>query len=319
MLRDLLTPSAAAQAALEHEREEAARGSAQGIMHPTRSQGRAVLAVNSALFGGFTAFSLQQSSGSGDPRVLYPLLALGTGIGIGAALLVTDEWNITTGDAWFLSAGGWWGATSAFLIAAGNEVQPIDDRYTWGVGGGLIGVSLATLALTRGAMDDGDAMLAHSGGALGLLFGGAVQLLYEGKTPAEDTPYRGMGYGTAAGLLAAGALATRVTTSPSRVLLIDVGVGGGALLGAAAASPLIFKNITSPGEGPSGDQHTRGWLSATIGGGVLGGALAWYLTRDSAPKIAWLPPGLPTAGVLGASASPGGSKPIFGIGWGGSM
>jgi hypothetical protein len=311
MLRDLLSPSAAAQAAIEQEREEAARGSAQGIMHPARSQGRAVLAVNSALFGAFTAFSLQRSSGSpDDPRVLYPLLTLGTGIGIGAALLVADEWNITTGDAWYLSAGGWWGATSAFLLAAGQDLQPFEDRYTWGVAGGLIGTGLATFALTRGPMDDGDAMLAHSGGLLGLLLGGAVQLLNDGKTPAEETPYRGMGYGTAAGLLAAGTLATRVTTSPSRVLLIDVGVGGGALLGAAAASPLIFKDATKV--------DTRGWLSATIGGSVLGGALAWYLTRDSTPKVA-MPPGLPTAGVIGASASPSGNKPIFGIGWAGSM
>ena len=311
MLRDLLSPGTAAQAAVEQEREEAARGSAQGIMHPTRSAGRAVLAVNAALFGGFTAFSLQRSSGSDDPRVLYPLLALGTGMGIGAALLVTDEWNITTGDAWFLSAGAQWGATSAFLIAAGNQLQPFDDRYAWGVGGGLIGVTLATFALTRSTMDDGDAMLAHSGGALGLLVGGATQLLYKGKTPAELTPYRGMGYGTAAGLLAAGALATRVTTSPSRVLLVDVGVGGGALLGAAAASPLIFKNVNEAG--------TRGWLTATLGGAVLGGALAWYFTRDSAPRVAWLPPGLPSAGVLGTSVSPAGNKPIYGIAWGGSM
>src|SRR3984957_2189838 len=309
MLRDLLSPTTAAQAAVEQEREQAARGSSQGIMHPPRSQGRAVLAVNSALFGGFAAFSLQRSSGSDDPRVLYPLLALGTGMGIGAALLVTDEWNITTGDAWFLSAGAQWGATSAFLIAAGNQLQPFDDRYAWGVGGGLIGVTLATFALTRSTMDDGDAMLAHSGGALGLLVGGATQLLYKGKTPAELTPYRGMGYGTAAGLLAAGALATRVTTSPSRVLLVDVGVGGGALLGAAAASPLIFQNVTK--------EDTRGWLSATIGGSVLGGALAWYLTRDSAPRLGWLPPGLPTAGILGASVTPSGSKPIYGVAWGG--
>ncbi len=75
----------------------------------------------------------------------------------------------------------------------------------------------------------------------------------------------------------AGALATRVTTSPSRVLLVDLGVGGGALLGAAAASPLIFQNITK--------EDTRGWLSATIGGSLAGGALAWYLTRDSTPKL----------------------------------
>jgi hypothetical protein len=311
MLRDLLSPTAATQAAAEQEREEAARGSAQGIMHPPRSQGRAVLAVNSALFGGFAAFSLQRASGSVDPRVTYPLLALGTGMGIGAALLVSDEWNITTGDAWFLSAGAWWGATSAFLLAAGEDLQPIDDRYTWGVAGGLIGASLATFALTRGPMDDGDAMLAHSGAAFGLVFGGAIQLLYLGQTPAEGTPYVGMGYGTASGLLLAGALATRVTTSPSRVLLVDVGVGGGALLGAAAASPLIFKNPTK--------EDKRGWLSATIGGSVLGGVLAYYLTRDSTPKVSWLPPGYPTAGIIGESLSPRGNQPVFGIGWGGSL
>ena len=110
MLRDLLSQTAAAQATVEQEREQAAKGTSQGIMSPLRSQGRAVLAVNAGLFGAFTAFSLQRSSSGGsnadDPRVLYPLLALGTGMGIGAALLVADEWDVTTGDAWFLSAGG---------------------------------------------------------------------------------------------------------------------------------------------------------------------------------------------------------------------
>jgi hypothetical protein len=310
MLRDLLSPTAAAQAALEHDRAEAERGSSQGIMAAPRSQGRAVLAVNSALFGGFTAFSLQRSSGSDDPRVLYPLLALGTGLGIGGSLLIADEWDVTTGDAWFLSAGGWWGAASAFLIASGQNLQPFEDRYAWSVGGGLIGVSLAAAALTKEPMDDGDAMLAHSGGALGLLLGGATQLLYKGATTATVTPYNGMGYGTALGLVAAGALATQVTVSPSRVLLVDVGVGGGALLGAAAASPLIFKNAT--------EDHTRGWLSATIAGSVIGGGLTWWLTRDTSPsKPASLLPGSPVAGVLGMSESPGGAKPIYGIGWGG--
>jgi hypothetical protein len=311
MLRDLLSPNAAAQAASEQAREEAARGSATGIMHPPRSEGRAVLAVNAALFGGFTAFSLQRASGSDDPRVLYPLLALGTGIGIGGALLVADEWNISPGDAWFMSAGGWWGAASGFLFAAGAQVQPFDDRYTWGVGGGLIGISLATIALTQSSMDEGDAMLAHSGGALGLLLGGATELLVNGKTPAEMTPYRGIGLGTAIGVVGAGVLATQVTVSPSRVLLIDVGLGGGALIGAAAASPLIFQNLK-----PSA---TSGWLTATIGGSVAGGVLAWYLTRDvPAAKAAWLP-SLPIPGVLGTTATPTGPKPIYGLTWGGSL
>ncbi len=309
MLRDLLSPSTAEQVTLEQEREKAGRGTAQGIMAPLRSQGRAVLAVNAGLFGGFAAFSLQRASGSTDPRVLYPLLALGAGVGVGGALLVADEWDVTTGDAWFLSAGGWWGAASAFLIAAGNNVQPIDDRYAWGVGGGLIGATLATFALTRTTMDDGDAMLVNSGGAVGLLLGGAGELLYRGVTTAEGTPNTGMGYGTAIGLVAAGALATRVTVSPSRMLLIDVGVGGGALLGAAVGSPLIFQNATHA--------NTRGWLSTTIGGSILGGVAAWWLTRESGSSGKAFLPGGPTAGIIGESLTPRGSTPAYGVGWAG--
>ncbi len=311
MLRDMLSPQAAAQAAREQEHERAAQGSSQGIMSPLRSPGRAVLAVNAALFGAFTAFSVQRASGSDDPRVLYPLLALGTGMGIGGALLVADEWDVTAGDAWFLAAGGWWSAASAFLIAAGRDVQPLDDRYAWGVGGGLLGLSLATFALTRTTMDEGDAMIAHSGGALGMLLGGASELLYRGTT-TNVTPQTGMGYGTAIGTVAAGVLATQAAVSPSRVLLIDVGAGGGALLGAAAASPLIFENQTK--------SNTREWLSATIGGSVVGGVVTWWLTRNFTPASPRARiPGMPSVGIIGGSATRGGSAPVFGAGWGGQF
>ena len=66
---------------------------------------------------------------------------------------------MTTGDAWFLTSGAIWGAGAGFLIAAGQDVQPTNDRYSWGVGGGIIGLSLATFALTQSNMDDGDAVL----------------------------------------------------------------------------------------------------------------------------------------------------------------
>jgi hypothetical protein len=313
MLRDLLSPTSAARAAIEREREQTSRGTGQGIMSPLRSQGRAVLAVNAGLFGGFAAFSVQRASGSDDPRVLYPLLALGTGIGVGAALLAADEWDVTSGDAWFLSAGTWWGAAAGFLIVAGHNLQPSEDRYSWGVGGGLIGAGLATFAVTRTRMDDGDAMLAHSGGALGLLLGGATELLYRGAVPSAVTPYLGTGYGAAIGLLAAGTLATRVTVSPSRVLLIDLGAGGGALIGAALASPLIFQNVTQA--------NTRGWLGATVGGAIAGGLVAWWVTRDAPPKAAaWtghLPSGLPGGGIIGSSLTPRGETPIYGLDWSG--
>jgi hypothetical protein len=131
--------------------------------------------------------------------------------------------------------------------------------------------------------------------------------LYRGETTAQITPYTGMGYGTAIGLVAAGALATRVTISPSRVLLIDLGTGAGALLGAAAGSPLIFQNAT--------ESNTRGWLTTTISGSLLGGIAAWLLTRDSgSSQAATKLPALPVAGVIGASPTARGSVPVFGLG-----
>jgi hypothetical protein len=308
MLRDLLTPQTAAEATLEREREEAVRGSTQGVTAPARSQGRAVLAVSGGLFGAFTAYSLAQSGGSTDPRVLYPLLAVGTGIGLGAALLAADEWDVTTGDAWYLTAGALWGTTAGFFIADGHNVQPTDDRYTWGMGGGLIGLGLATFALTRTTMDDGDATLAHSGGALGLAYGAAAEFIVNGST--SGTPYTGMGYGAAIGLFGAGLLATQVSLSPSRMLLIDVGAGGGALLGAAAASPLIVLENQTEG-------NVRGWVSATVAGSVVGGGLVWWLTRDRHPdaKASFLKYGTPSAGLIGASATPTGWQPAYGISW----
>jgi hypothetical protein len=312
MLRDLLTPTAAQAAAIEHDKDRLNEGAGLGVMSPLRSQGRAVLSVNSALFGAFLAYSIQRSSGSDDPRVLYPLLALGTGVGLGSALLVAEEWDVTTGDAWFLSAGGWWGAGAGILIANGRHVQPLSDRYAWGVGGGFAGLGLATLTLTRIRMDEGDAMLAHSGAALGLFLGGLGELAYRGTT-TDSTPFTGMGYGSAFGLVAAGAISTQVTTSPSRVLLIDLGAGLGALAGAALASPLIFGDVT---EGKS-----RGWLTATMGGSLAGGTLAWLLTKDawSIKRSSFLPLGTPTAGVIGSSATRNGAVPAYGIGWRGDF
>jgi hypothetical protein len=165
-------------------------------------------------------------------------------------------------------------------------------------------------------MTDGDATLAHSGGALGLLLGGAIDFLYRGSTAA--TPYTGMGYGSAIGLIGAGVLATQVDVSPSRVLLIDVGMGGGALLGAAAASPLIFQNQTQG--------NTRGWLSATIGGSVVGGILSWWLTREAPPRRhagessnPCLSAAIPAFGVVGMSQSKDGARPVYGLAWSGHL
>ncbi len=307
MLRDLLAPSAAQAAQLERERERLDDSARAGVMSPLRSQGRSVLAINSALFGGFLAFSVQSASDSSDPRVLYPLLALGTGVGIGSALLVAEEWDVTTGNAWFLSAGAWWGAGSGILIANGASVVPLTDRYTYGIAGGLLGLGLATTALVKNRMDEGDAMLAHSGGGLGLLWGGLSELLYRGVVTGV-TPQTGMGYGSAIGLVGAGLLATAVSTTPSRVLLIDLGVGLGGLAGAAAASPAIFENVT--------EGKARTFLGVTLAGSLAGGVLTGFLTRNMAQArpVAWRT-GVPSVGVIGASETAYGRVPAYGLSW----
>lgn len=319
MLRDLLSPQAAAQAeASEIAREGIDRTADLGIMSPLRSPGRAVLSVNAGLFGAYVAYSVQRASGSDDPRILYPLLALGTGVGIGGALLVADEWDVSTGNAWFLSAGAWWGAGAGVLIANGRHVQPLADRYAWGIGGGLAGLALSTFALTRDKMDEGDAVIAHSGGAIGLFLGSLGELAYRGTV--DGTPYTGGGYGAAIGLVGAGTLATFVQASPSRVLLVDLGVGLGALAGAAAGSPLVFDH---PSEG-----QNRGFIAASLAGAVVGGGVTWLITKNAAPPTAPATPSptktqawsvAPTGGVIGASATSNGAVPAYGIGAVGSF
>ena len=237
-----------------------------------RSQGRAVLALNSAVVGGYVGFSLQHASGSDDARLTYPLVALGTGIGIGASMLVADEWDITLGDAWFLSAGAWWPVASGVLLAKSYHVQN-EDRYVYGLVAATAGVSLSAAVLTLKPMSEGGAALAHSGGAAGTLIGGLSEMAYRGDT--KLTPIRGIGYGAGIGVLAAGALATQVRVTSTRMLLIDLAASLGALTGAAAASPLLLVRETENAS------RNRLWLASIAAGTVIGGGIGWLSTRSA--------------------------------------
>jgi hypothetical protein len=279
LLRDLIQgrsdepargePPAAASAAEEVEQRE------------PRSAGRAVLALNAAVFGGYVGYSIQSASGSTDDRLVYPLVALGTGVGLGAAMLVADEWDVPVGGAWFLSAGLWWPTTSGLLLAARYDV-PKEDRYVYGVVAGTAGVSLAVAAMSLTHISDGDAAIAHSGGVLGMGLGGLTQLFVDGRT--SKTPIGGMGYGAALGTLGAGVLATQIDAKASRVLLVDLGATLGALTGAAAGSSLL---LVDEQESKS---RTRAWLGSIFAGTVLGAGIGWWSTRKSdAPAHALLP------------------------------
>jgi hypothetical protein len=121
-----------------------------------------------------------------------------------------------------------------------------------------------------------------------------------------------MGFGAAAGVLAAGVLATQYELPPSRVLLIDLGASLGALTGAAAASPLLIVD-DQPSKG-----RDRAWLGSVALGTLIGGAAGWYFTRSTKTADS-APPARPSVGVVGMSSTPDGRlAPVFGAGVSGS-
>jgi hypothetical protein len=311
MMRDLITsgrgnPVSESVGEVPHADESA-------IVHSARSPGRAVLALNAAALGGYFGYTTQLASGSSDARLTYPLIALGTGVGLGASMIVADEWDVGLGDAWYLSAGAVWPGLAGFLLADGYDTPDDDDRFVYGLAGASAGIALATTALTFEGMGEGGALLTHSGGAFGLFLGGLAQLGYEGQT--DTTPSRGMGYGTGIGALAAGVLATQVELPPSRVLLIDLGASLGALTGAAAGSPLLIVDK----EQSAG--RDRAWIGAVALGTLAGGTLGWFLTRpgprepERQPERTQAALVRPDLGVVGQSVgSDGKSRPVFGAG-----
>jgi hypothetical protein len=162
-------------------------------------------------------------------------------------------------------------------------------------------------------MDEGDAILTHSGAGLGTWVGALAELGYRGTT--NVTPYTGAGLGAAVGLAGAGATSIFVTIPPSRVLLLDLGAGLGALAGAAACSPLIFSSLTGA---TTSATDTRLFLAGTLAGTAVGGTAAWFLTRTpstSASKTAaWLERlPAPSAGIIGQSQTATGIVPAYGV------
>ncbi len=203
MLRDVVDAGRAA-------RREPVREQAAGVPPaPTAppSSGRPVLALTSVVLGGYFGFSIQRTSGSKDTRIVYPLVALGAGLGLGASLLVADEWNVGYGDAWYLAAGALWPGVAGLALTDGYGVSS-QNRYAYSFLAALGGVGLATVSVATQPITEGDAVLTHSGGAFGALFGAMTEMAYHGDTGGSVV--RGLGWGSLAGVLTLGATATAV-------------------------------------------------------------------------------------------------------------
>ncbi len=279
-----------------------------------RSAGKSVLAANASIYGGILGYTIQRSAGSEDPRLLYPLLAVGAGIGLGGAILASEEWDVGLGDAWYLSAGATWPSLAAHLIYEGRfnrPDNPYGERWTFGLVGGLTGVSLATAGLTLGGMSEGGAALAHSGGFAGGLLGALLEIGYRGDV--TRTPLNGAGYGAFIGWLGASALATQWAPPPSRVVSTDLGAVLGGLAGAALTSPLLLDPTPA---------RTHGWAGATAASAIVGGVVGYRFGSPSTSPSATaqaLRRAIPAPAVIGESSRGDARAPIVGLSWSGTL
>ncbi len=245
---------------------------AAGVLAPAHTSGRMVLAVHGAAFGAFTGYAVERSSGSGDSRLLFPLLALGASVGAGAAILSSDEWNLPSDHAWALGTSLIAGTASGYALGRQyNDGNTAHRPLAYGVAGGLAGAAVGITVLTQSSRPNVAPVLG-SGAFLGALTGGLAARLVDGRLSGPSA--RGVGEGLAVGLVGAGVLAIVATTADlTRLGNLDLGAGLGALLGAAAGTPFLLE--------PKSASNDRLFLACTAGGMIGGAVLGWWLAPVS--------------------------------------
>lgn len=244
------------------------------------SQGKATLATHGAALGGYFGFALESAGGDVDTRLVYPLVALGAGVGLATALIVAEEWPLDRASAWYISGGGVWLTLAGVLIASEQDLVHPTDRYPYGLIGTAAGLGVSSLVVSQRVVGEGEAVFSHSGAIFGAIIGGFVQELADPVT--GKFPRLGVGIGTTGGWLVASLGTARLmpNLTATRVLFADLGGFLGTLVGAAAASPAVVN------QGPPKPADRRAFIGASLGGLVLGSVVGYWLggTAEEVPE-----------------------------------
>lgn len=235
------------------------------------SQGKATLATHGAALGGYFGFALENAGGDVDTRLVYPLVALGAGVGLATALIVAEEWPVDRASAWYISGGSVWLTLGGVMIASEQDLTHATDRYPYGLIGTAAGLGISTLVVSQREVSEAEAVFSHSGAILGAIVGGFAQELAD--PVSGKFPRLGVGVGTTGGWLVASLGTARLMPglTPTRVLFADLGGFLGTLVGAAAASPAVV----NPGQPRPGDR--RAFVGASLGGLVVGSVVGYWL------------------------------------------
>ncbi len=242
--------------------------------HPEKKRqltGRAILAAQGVTMGGYFGFALDWMSGSEGSNLVFPLMTLGAGAGLGAALVAAEEWEVNETEARYLWAAGTW-PTVGTLLLTGSSHTTGDANHSLALGAGGAGILLGSIALSTGGLKEGADALSHSGATLGALLGGIGELMVHGTT--DEIPQAGLGLGMLTGVLVAGSSAPWMPRiGVYRVMFANLSAGLGALAGAAALSPFLVSRTQTPAV-------ARTWLGGTALGAVGGAVLGFALTED---------------------------------------
>jgi hypothetical protein len=256
---------------------------------PGWSRGRVLLVTSTAVFGFAGSYAIYEASQTDNLSVLFPLLALGTGVGIGTGFLVSEEWNITPSVASVLTAGTWWGVWAGYNFGVASNVQPDRDRFAWGLAGGLAGTVLSATTASLHTFSDNEAALIHSASGIGGLIGYELESIINGSVNLNFG--WGWAIGTCSGYAAGsvGSFFLKPDITTSRILVTDLGFVVGTLAGVSIASPLLVKN--------SSPDNSRVFLASGLGGGLIGAGIAFALSKQiggSSSKAAFFPIVAPT-------------------------
>lgn len=254
-----------------------ARATGTLISESDSSEGKATLAAAGALFGGYLGFAVENVGGSADAALIYPLVALGSGVGMATALVAAEEWPVSRPRAWYISGGGFWLTAAAVLIAHEQDLAHPTDRYPFGLIGTAVGIGVASVVSSYREVREPQALLSNEGGAFGTLAGGLIQRLADPSS--TELPALGMGIGGAVGWMAAGLIGPfgLPDLSSSRVLFAGLGGSVGALTGAAIASPAVVNSDRR-------EPKKEGVLFASaLGGLVLGSVVGYWFGEGDPP------------------------------------
>ncbi len=235
------------------------------------SHGRATLATTGAVLGGYFGFALENAGGDVDTRLVYPLVALGSGVGLASALIIAEEWPMDRPSAWYISGGALWLTLSGVLVAGEQDLKHPTDRYPYGLIGTAAGLGISSFMVSQRDISEAEAVFSQSGALFGTIAGGLAQQLIE---PGDGKfPKLGVGIGAGGGWLLASLGTARLMPglTSSRVLFADLGGFLGTLVGAAAASPTVVT------QGQPKTEDSRVFFGASLAGLAIGSVVGYWL------------------------------------------